>query len=111
MSTLQPSHELIADTLLQVRVDDLPLDDLEAHIEHAGDAVLGLVSRLNNSPHLSPPAAANLRRLENRLREHIQFVRELIDLRKLEAMAAEIERQERERDAGDRANVPRHMRL
>lgn len=109
-TTLKASPELIALDLLQVRVDDLPVDELEAHIKSISDAVLRLVSRLIDTPHLSPHAAANIRRLEKRLREHIQFVRELIDLRKMEAMAAEIERQERERDAGEQANAPRHMR-
>lgn len=109
-NTLHPSHELSALDLLQVRLDDLPLDELQAHIKEADDTVLGLVSRQNNTPHLSPEAAANLRRLERALRERIQFVRELIDLRKLEALAAEIERQEREQQAEGRASVPRGMR-
>ena len=110
-TTLQASHELIALDLLQVRVDDLTLDELEAHIERAGDTVLGLVGRQIDSPLLSPETAANIRRREQRLREHIQYVRELIDLHKLEAVAAEVDRQGREREAEERASAPRHMRL
>lgn len=105
--TLRPSHELTALDLLQVSIDDLALDDLEAHAKEVGDTILGLVGLLLHSSHLSPAATANIRRLEKRLRERMQELRELIELRKLEAIAAEIEQ---EREAEERANAPRRMR-
>lgn len=110
-TTPHASYELKALDLLQVRFEELPFDDLEAHLAQVGDTILGLVGRLIDSPHLSPQAKANIRRLEKRLREHIQHVRELIDLRKVEAVAAEVDRQERERQAEDRASAPRRMGL
>lgn len=109
--TLNPSHELIALDLLQIRIEELRLDELEGHIASAGDAVLGLVGRMIENPYLSPLAAANIRRLEKRLREQIQDARELIELRQLEAIAAEIERQELERETREPAKAPNRVRL
>jgi hypothetical protein len=108
-TTLHASYELKAIDLVQVRIEELPLDDLEAHLAQVSDTILGLVGRLIDSPHLSPQAKANIRRLEKRLREHVEEVRALIDLRKVEAVAAEVDRQEREREAEDRASAPRRM--
>jgi hypothetical protein len=110
-NTLQPSHELTALDLLQVRLEDLPLDDLQDQAKRIADTILGLVGLLVNAMHLSPAAMANIRRLEKRLRERLQEVRELIELRQLEAMAAEIERQEREQEAQRPAGAGRRMRI
>lgn len=106
-NTLRPSHELTALDLLQVNIDELTLPDLEAYAHKVSDTILGLVGLLLHSTHLSPAAAANIRRLEKRLRERMHELLELIELRKLEAIAAEIEQ---ERDAEERANAPRRMR-
>lgn len=109
--TLQPSHELTALDLLQVRLEDLALDDLQDQAKRIADTILGLVGLLINAIHLSPAAAANIRRLEKRLRERMQEVRELIELRQLEAIAAEIERQEREQDAQRLPGTGRRIKM
>lgn len=110
-NTLQPSHELTALDLLQVRLEDLALDDLQDQAKRIADTILGLVGLLVNAMHLSPAAVAHIRRLEKRLRERLQEVRELIELRQLEAMAAEIERQEREQEAQRPAGAGRRVRF
>lgn len=110
-NTLQPSNELTALDLLQVRIEDLALDELQTHAKQVADTILGVVGLLVDALHLSPGAAANLRRLEKRLRDRIQEVQELIDLRKLEALTAEIERQEREEEAQKRAGEGRRISM
>lgn len=109
--TLQPSHELTALDLLQVRLEDLSLDDLQDQAKRIANTILGLVGLLINAIHLSPAAAANIRRLEKRLRDRMQEVHELIELRQLEAVAAEIERQEGEQDAQRLAGAGRRMKM